>query len=233
MRILASADIHGNHGFYGRLLEIAERHDAQAIVLAGDLLGYPAGFDRAEEAQRADAVDIVGLLEGSARPIFYVMGNDDLTELEATRGQVQSLHMRRFDLGEYNFVGYQYSLPFMGGIFEKPEASIGGDLANLKDIVDERTILITHSPAQGLLDTTMLGTHAGSSSILEFVDRFNLWAHIHGHIHSCFGREGRHFNVAAIPAERAMLIDVDRMTHQVVSLTGSSEHNINRGGGRG
>ena len=121
----------------------------------------------------------------------------------------------------------------MGGIYEKSEESIGHDLANLKDIVDERTIFVTHAPAQGVLDTTMLGTHAGSSSILEFVNRLGLRAHIHGHIHEWFGRQGRHFNVATIPSERAMLIDVDGMTHQVVSLTGSSEQSINRGGGRG
>lgn len=220
MRILASADLHGNPPFYRRLLEIGERDGAQAIILAGDLLGYPAGFDNAEAAQKADAVNIIGLLEGSAVPIFYVMGNDDLTELGANRWPVQSLHQRRLDLGAFNFVGYPYSLPFMGGIYEKAEESIGRDLARLKDIVDDHTIFVTHAPAQGFLDKTMLGTNAGSSSILEFVDRYNLRAHIHGHIHGCFGRHGRHFNVAAIPSEKAMLIDIEEMTHQVVSLAG-------------
>lgn len=221
MRILASADIHGNHRFYQRLLKIAGQHDAQAVILAGDLLGYPAGFAGAEEAQRADAASIVDLLRDTVIPIFYIMGNDDLLELRPNSEQVRSLHMRRFDLGDFNLVGYQYSLPFMGGIFEKSEEFIGRDLDNLRESVDERTIFVTHSPAQGVLDTTMLGTHAGSSSISEFVDRFNLRAHIHGHIHGCFGREGRHFNVAVIPSEKAMLINIKEMTHQVVSLTGS------------
>lgn len=226
MRILASADIHGNHDFYQSLLEISARHDAQALILAGDLLGYPAGFAGAEEAQRADAVDILMQLERSVIPVFYIMGNDDLTELGTACGRVQSLHLRRLDLAGYNFTGYQYSLPFMGGIFEKPEESIRRDLANLKDLVDERTVFVTHSPAHGVLDTTMLGTHAGSSSILELVNGCNLRAHIHGHIHAWFGREGRHFNVAAIPSQKAMLIDLEEMTHQVVSLAGGPERDV-------
>jgi Icc-related predicted phosphoesterase len=226
VRILASADIHGNHRFYRRLLEIALGHGAQALVLAGDLLGYPAGFAGVEEAQRADAANILGLLEDSAIPVFYIMGNDDLIELGSNCGHVQSLHMRRLDLGGYNFVGYQYSLPFMGGIFEKPEESIGRDLVNLRDFIDERTIFVTHSPAQGTLDTTVLGTHAGSNSISEFVGRFNIRAHIHGHIHACFGREGRHFNVAAIPSEKAVLINIKEMSHKVVSLTGCPERDV-------
>jgi Icc-related predicted phosphoesterase len=190
VRILASADIHGNRRFIQRLMEIAERHSAQALILAGDLLGYPVGFSGAEETQRADALNIVGLLERSIAPVFYIMGNDDLIELGTACGRVQSLHLRRLDLGGYNFAGYQYSLPFMGGIFEKPEESIHRDLANLKDLVDEQTIFVTHSSAHGVLDTTMLGTHAGSSSILELVNGCNLRAHIHGHIHAWFGREG-------------------------------------------
>ena len=63
MRILASADVHGSQ--------------------PGDLLGCPDGFDTPERAQRHEASLLTDVLHGAAVPVFYVMGNDDLVELNA------------------------------------------------------------------------------------------------------------------------------------------------------
>jgi len=41
-------------------------------------------------------------------------------------------------------------------------------------------------------------------------------AHIHGHIHRCFGREGCHFNVAAAGQLRGMVIDLATLKHEVI-----------------
>jgi Icc-related predicted phosphoesterase len=218
MKILAAADIHGNHRFYHLILDLAKIGEAQAIILAGDLLGYPPGFDNIEDAQRADAIDILGLLETASVPVFFIMGNDDLVEFGSGIGLVRSIHGTRADLGQYNFVGYQYSLPFMAGIFEKTEEAIGRDLDEMVALANDHTVFVTHCPARGFLDRTMLGTHAGSTSILDFIEKTGVRAHIHGHIHSGFGRDGCHFNVAALPIERAMLIDIDRMAHRVIEL---------------
>jgi len=218
MKILAASDIHGIHGFYLSLLKAVMPSNAQAIVLAGDLLGYATGFDTAEDAQRADALEIVRVLGISPVPVFYIMGNDDLFDLQPGPGPVRPIHGLRAELGTYNFVGYRYSLPFMGGTFERSEEEIGRDLATMTALVDDRTVFVTHSPAKGFLDETMLQTHAGSASIQEFVEKTSVRAHIHGHIHSGFGRSGTHFNVAALPSAKAMLIDLDAMTHQLVGL---------------
>jgi len=51
-------------------------------VLAGDLLGVPDGFTTVEEAQRQDAGTIASILRGAKVPVLYIMGNDDLVELE-------------------------------------------------------------------------------------------------------------------------------------------------------
>jgi len=42
-----------------------------------------------------------------------------------------------------------------------------------------------------------MGTNVGSPSVLDTMRRKKVRAHIHGHIHKCFGREGIHFNVAS------------------------------------
>src|SRR5262245_28172436 len=121
MRILAASDIHGNHEFYRRLPAAAVEHGADVLVLAGDLLGVPDGFETVEEAQANEARGILELLEPLRIPLYYIMGNDDFVELAPAGHRFMSLHGKRVSWGEYSLVGYQYSLPFMGGIFEKPE----------------------------------------------------------------------------------------------------------------
>ncbi len=217
MLILAIADIHGDHSLYKWLVSISIRAAPDAIVLAGDLLGYPEGFKTIEESQRADAIEILNILAPVTKPVLYIMGNDDLVELDSNRDSIQSIHESRYDLDGLSFVGYQYSLPFMGGIFEKSEDGIHEDLNSLDSFVDNHTVFITHSPAYGILDIGVMDISAGSVSIKEFIDRKAPFLHIHGHIHQQFGRQGRHFNVAAAGQRRAVLIDTDTMQHRIVN----------------
>jgi len=104
----------------------------------------------------------------------------------------------------------------MGGIHEKPEERIRSDLLELAPLVDEKTVFVTHSPAFGILDVGLLDRHAGSRAILDVVTGRGPVAHIHGHIHGQFGRSGKHFNVAAAGRQRAVLIDLSTMGHQVL-----------------
>jgi Icc-related predicted phosphoesterase len=220
MRILAMAVIHGNQDLYASVPRLAAEHRAEALVLAGDPLGAPdEDCLSIEEAQRASARDILSLLAALTMPVLYIMGNDDLVELEPASVQFQSIHGRRLDLGSYNFVGCQFSLPFAGGIFEKPEEEIATDLVGLEPLMDSSTVLVTHSPAQGILDRGVLDRSAGSASILEVANRRQVRAHVHGHIHRCFGREGCHFNVAASGEPRGMVTDLATMAHEVIDGT--------------
>jgi Icc-related predicted phosphoesterase len=207
------ADIHGSLDVYRRVPHLAVEYQAEVLVLAGDLLGGPDNDSVAiEEAQCADAREILRMLKPLTVPVLYIMRNDDLVEPEPAGSQFQSIHGRRLDLGAYNFVGYQFSPPFMGGIFEKLEEEIATDLSRLESFMDSATVLVTHSPAQGILDRGILDLPAGSPSILAVTNRRPVRAHIHGHIHECFGREGRHFNVAVAGQLRGMVIDLTTMS---------------------
>jgi Icc-related predicted phosphoesterase len=192
-----------------------ERH-VDAIVLAGDLLGCPDGFDTPDQAQRHDADKANKLLAGAEIPVFYVVGNDDLVELSSNSDQVRSIHGRQVRWGRFSFVGYQYSLPFMGGTFEKPDKAIAVDLAPLAGSVDADTIFVSHSPAFGILDPGIGESHIGSRSLRQFLDARPFLAHVHGHSHAGFGRYGRHFNVASAGRRRAMLLNTETMKHDVL-----------------
>jgi len=218
MRILASADVHGSQPVYEWLLNLAREQEVDAIVLAGDLLGYLHGFDTPEEAQRHEARLLTDLLKGARLPVLYIMGNDDLVDLTSGAGRVQSIHGREVRCGRFTFVGYQYSLPFMGGTFEKPDTDIRIDLIDLSAHLGPETVLVTHSPAFGILDPGVGDVHIGSNSVREFLDAKPFRAHIHGHSHAGFGRQGNHFNVASAARMRSMIIDLETMGHQVMGL---------------
>jgi Icc-related predicted phosphoesterase len=216
MRILASADVHGSQPVYRWLLNLAREQEVEAIVLAGDLFGCLDGFDTPEEAQRHEARSLANMLEGTGLPVLYIMGNDDLVELNAEADRVQSIHGREVRCGRFRFAGYQYSLPFMGGTFEKPDTDIRIDLADLPACLGPETVFVSHSPALGILDPGFGGLHIGSGSLREFLDANPFRAHIHGHSHAGFGRKGNHFNVASAARMRSMIIDLETMGHQVV-----------------
>ena len=219
MRVLACADIHGYQEVAQWLVEVAQDQRAEAIVIAGDLLCASEGFGTEEDAQRHSANELAGIFKQAGMPILYVMGNDDLVEWQPSDDGFESLHGRRVTVEGFHFVGYQYSLPFAGGTFEKPEDQIQADLHALEHLLDARTILVTHSPAYGILDLGVLDKNAGSRSILKAVRKHKVLAHIHGHIHRCFGREGLHFNVASAGKRRAMLLELPSLQCEDLRLT--------------
>jgi Icc-related predicted phosphoesterase len=104
----------------------------------------------------------------------------------------------------------------MGGTFEKPDGDIRIDLADLRAHLDLETVFVSHSPAMGILDPGLDDAHIGSNSLREFLEANPFRAHIHGHSHAGFGRQGNHFNVASAARMRSMIIDLATMAHQVV-----------------
>ena len=221
MQLIAAADFHGDLEIFKWLLQCVRDHSPDAVILAGDLLAAdPDHPGPIEDAHRECASRVVELLSTIDVPVLYVMGNDDMVDLNPPSGTIRSIHGSRTDLHEFNFVGYQFSLPFMGGIYEKPEDDIRSDLRRLETLVDERTVFVTHSPAFGVLDIGILDRHAGSTSIGTVIERRNPVAHIHGHIHSQFGRSGKHFNVAAAGTGSLTLIEVPTLAERVLERSG-------------
>jgi Icc-related predicted phosphoesterase len=213
MRILAAADIHGSLEVYRWLTEQSELADA--LVLAGDL--FDADF---EDQQRLQAKEILKILPRSNCPVFYIMGNDDNVALDLEDVLIKPLHGNRVEFSEgYNFVGYQYTPPFVGESFVKEDAEIAADLSKLDGgAVDDRTIFVTHTPAYGSLDLCSTG-HVGSKAVADFLERNPVKAHIHGHIHHAFGVDGYHFNVASAARCRAMMIDLPSLNYEIIRRT--------------
>jgi uncharacterized protein len=212
MRVIAAADIHGVRAVYEWLMDLTHA-SCDVLVLAGDLF---AG-DFATE-QRKQAEKIVAVLRSSSVPVLYIMGNDDNVALDYSDELIQPIHGRRVAIGAYNFVGYQYTPPFVGDAFVKTDAEIEADLPLLEPFVDERTVFVTHTPAWGSLDLCY-EENVGSRAIAQFLQRKPVLAHIHGHIHAKFGRDGNHFNVAAAGVCRAVSIELPSLVHTVLAYS--------------
>jgi Icc-related predicted phosphoesterase len=217
MKVLALADLHGEYQTYEWMAEVAARTHPDVLVLAGDLLGFPDGFDDVELAQKEDAKRLLSFLDNLASQTFYIMGNGDMIDLEAQGERICSINMARVETPPFNFVGYQYCLLFMGRPFEKTESELQKDLEALAPDIDDRTVFVTHSPAYGVMDRGILGRHTGSQSILSTIKKCSPYLHIHGHTHIDCRREGIHFNVASAYCKRATLIDLSNMRHEVIT----------------
>ena len=209
MRIIAAADIHGVRAVYEWLMDVT-RISCDVLVLAGDLFAGDFAYEQQKQAEK-----IVAILRASSVPVLYIMGNDDNVGLDYSDELIQPIHGRRVDIGAYNFVGYQYTPPFVGDTFVKTDTEIEADLPLVERLLDERTIFVTHAPARGSLDLCY-EENVGSLAIAQLLQRKPVLAHIHGHIHAKFGRDGNHFNVAAAGICRAMLIQLPSLVHSVL-----------------
>jgi Icc-related predicted phosphoesterase len=212
MRIIAAADIHGVRAVYEWLVDLS-RTSGDVLVLAGDLFAGDLA-----SGQRKQVEKIVAILRSSSVPVLYIMGNDDNVALDYSDELIRPIHGRRVSIDAYNFVGYQYTPPFVGDAFVKTDAEMEADLPLLEPLVDESTVFVTHAPAWGSLDLCY-EENVGSRAIAQFLQRKPVLAHIHGHIHAKFGRDGNHFNVAAAGVCRAVSIELPSLVHTVLAYT--------------
>ncbi|HPS57635.1 MAG TPA: metallophosphoesterase family protein [Spirochaetota bacterium] len=186
LTFLAAADLHGNRQAYKGLAYHARGRDVDLVILAGDLTRY-----------RDDALEeeILNILITIRKPVLFVMGNDDACEWRNEHNLV-NLNMIRYVYNDIPFAGYQYSNPFAGGDFEKTEAEQAEDFKTLNDIVDCKTVLVTHNACYGILDEPDAGRHEGGRGLHDLCVNAEPKFHICGHIHESAGVRDNHFNVS-------------------------------------
>ena len=202
MKILVTADLHGNDKAFVQFAEILKHlklNKYDAGVLCGDLMTFPSEqeLSRARAELESEGAPVRGrneasdpkvvqralinkekeyrrILRESGRPIVFVMGNDDglLGSGSAWSSEkgIAEINQRRATLGKYNFVGYHYTCPFIGGTFEKSEVDQSKDFDRLAGLIDEHTVLVTHGPPWGILDTVFDGRRVGSKALRRMVD---------------------------------------------------------------
>ncbi|MEM3400364.1 MAG: metallophosphoesterase family protein [Candidatus Micrarchaeia archaeon] len=170
MEIFVLSDLHGDEA----LIEGLRRVDTDLIVIIGDFITRtPISY----VMKILDAVPNLLAIHGNCDPPQVV---DMLDE----RGV--SLHKKRVDFGQFNFVGYGGSGPTpFGTPSEKKEEEILADLEGLE--IDSKTVLFTHAPPKGYFDMTPKG-NAGSTAIREIIEKKKPYMNVCGHIHEHEGK---------------------------------------------
>jgi Icc-related predicted phosphoesterase len=211
MRILFTSDIHGETKAFRRFAELLRNDDYNIGCISGDLMPYTESPLEVEHRYKK-------ILSSVHKHILFVMGNDDgiIDSDWESEGFIQNVHNRRLNIGGYNYVGYQFTNPFIGGRFEKQESEQENDFKELKQLIDKSTILITHGPAYGILDKIGTGESVGSKALLNLVNETKPRMHLFGHIHDSFGMVGNSINGSYPLIEKFIDIDIERNMVQYI-----------------
>ncbi|MBI2654181.1 metallophosphoesterase [Candidatus Woesearchaeota archaeon] len=136
MKILYTADIHGNEEFCKRLLKKAEDENADAIVIGGDLC--PRNGDTIKEKINSQKHFLEKFLiplfkefkiKNKNREIYAIMGNDDfkvnleILEKAEKNKILHSIHKESIKLNKLSIAGYSFvnPTPFRLKDWEKPD----------------------------------------------------------------------------------------------------------------
>jgi Icc-related predicted phosphoesterase len=237
MKLLFSSDLHGLDSAYYAFAAALKDGDYDLGALGGDLMTYPSRSEieqtgeihQIQDGRPPQAVIEHALLDKqkyyrrvikkSGKLVVFLMGNDDglLGKGNEWTNEKDLLNVNqlRIEFGSYNIVGYQYTTPFVGGTFEKPENEQIEDFRQLEKLMDENTILITHGPAWGVLDAVD-GDHVGSMALRELIDRKEPRLHLFGHVHSNFGIKNHAVNGSYPHSQKFISIDVDSLVIKIV-----------------
>jgi len=184
-RLLIFSDIHSDW----RRLEELLATEADYYIAAGDQVTWARGIDRCGE-----------ILQTRGDRVYVLPGNHESADQVAgmcARYGLHDFHGRHFQVGKWHVAGLGYSNPTpfdTPGEYSEPQLQDHlNRFADLKPLV-----LICHAPPYGTpLDQIRDGLHAGSVSVLNFIQHYQPEYFFCGHIHEAAGA------AAAIGATRA------------------------------
>ena len=180
MKIINISDIHGNlmpiDGLGAALCPV------DLVIIAGDLTHFGDG---------RDAEDVISSVAKYNRNILAVTGNCDTKSVnEYLTAKGLNIHGRSVNINGLSFAGAGGSLPCpsptpnvyteeeYAGIFEKAFEGPG----------DAPRILVSHQPPYNTLNDTLAnGSHVGSRTVREYIERYKPLVCFTGHIHEAPG----------------------------------------------
>lgn len=172
MKILHLSDTHGCHR---RLRDLPE---ADVVVHSGDFCMV---------GSEQEAIDFLNwFCDLPYRQKIFICGNHDDclygANIDGLDDNVHYLCNSGIEIEGMKFYGVPM---FMGDCVTDRQSR------NYANIPTDTDILITHSPAYGILDFDD-GINYGSEEILMKLSDLHLKAHLFGHIHAQHGRVGQH-----------------------------------------
>ncbi len=182
MKILAFTDIHGS---YKKVDEILAKVSADVIVIGGDIttVGTPTEASSAIEGWKR-----------FGRPLVAIAGNMDSPEIDSMLESAGvSVNGRGVKIGDVGFFGVSAS-PFspLHTPYEISEEETAQRIeAGYRTVRDSKVkVFVPHAPPHSTkVDKVFMGTHVGSKSVRDFIEREQPDVVICGHIHEARGQD--------------------------------------------
>jgi Icc-related predicted phosphoesterase len=173
MRILALSDLHSEEAVLDGLRSLLEKERFNLILLVGDIT---------QRGPLSYVEDLLDVLAG--QNVLAIHGNMDVQQvIDVLEKRGVFFHLKKVEMGEWNFVGFGGSNPTpFGTPIEYTEERIYGELNRIS--INSKTVLVTHAPPYGSgVDITSKGTSAGSRSVRRIIEEKKPFMNICGHIH--------------------------------------------------
>ena len=175
LRILIFSDIHNNWKTLEHLLSV----EADYYIAAGDQVTWSKGIERCGE-----------ILQARGDKVYVLPGNHESADQVAgmcARYGLHNFHERHFQVGKWYVAGLGYSSPTpFNTPGEYTEVQLADRLQRFAEL--EPLVLVCHAPPYGTpLDQIRKGLHAGSTAILDFIQKHQPEYFFCGHIHEAEG----------------------------------------------
>lgn len=191
MRLIAIADIHGKQYRVNNLIKNVEEFSPEVVVICGDITHFGPG-----ELAKV-------LLDQIPVKTLAIHGNIDSEDVldYIDKSKAENIHLREYIYKDLKFVGLG------GNRFSDDE------IKEVKSLLDENSIFVTHLPPYKVLDNAIFGIHAGSREIRQIIEEKKPRLHLCGHIHERPGFDRLNntivVNCSAGKSGSGALIDID------------------------
>lgn len=178
MKILAFVDVHGDLKALEKVIEKANSQNPDVIVCAGDLTEFGENLDY-----------FVYMLNKLKKPVLIVPGNHEIpAELKKICSLFDNtifLHKTSYKNKNCLFIGFSCDgFSATDPEFEKYARQAKKLIKKGMDVV-----LVTHAPPYGTKVDFVRGSHCGSKSVREFLEKNRIKLNICGHLHETAGKQ--------------------------------------------
>jgi Icc-related predicted phosphoesterase len=177
--IIAFSDLHSSQRFFEIFKKEFEKEKDKVFLFAGDLI---------DSTKLSD--EIFSFLEVLSKnnQVFAVPGNCDRSFVDKKLEELGiNVDKKRKEIKgkELNVVGFGGSLKTP---FSTPNERKEEDFYSIFELVDSKTILLSHSPPFGIFDEVG-NEHIGSKVLREIIEKKSPYMLICGHVHETRGVE--------------------------------------------
>ena len=175
--MIAFSDLHSSTHFLERLKEKFGKKGNEIFLFTGDLIDFTRSKD-----------EIFSILEDLSKnnKVFAIPGNCDRSFVDKKLEELGiNVDKKRKEIKgkELNVVGFGGSLKTP---FSTPNERKEEDFYSIFELVDSKTILLSHIPPFGIFDEVK-NEHIGSKVLREIIKKKNPYMLVCGHVHETSG----------------------------------------------